>query len=291
MPAGVTGRCRLALPDSKNTTWNWSMLPPKSSRRGLLSAAGLSALAMGLPRGALADGADSQDFTFAVVNDVHYVDEKCGAWFAKVLEGMKEHRPDFCLLVGDLVEDGTAKQIGAMKELLAASKFPVHVVVGNHDHTPANDRRAYAEAFGEATNYQFEHKGWQFIGLDTTQGHTGANTVIARETLDYLGGALKTLDGKRPTVLFTHFPLGWLLPSRPKNAQALLQHFVGHNLQAVFNGHFHSATTRVWGPCELTTNTCCSLRRKNHDLDPRKGYFVCRTKDGVVKRQYVRVDG
>ena len=95
---------------------------------------------MGLPRGALADGADSQDFTFAVVNDVHYVDEKCGAWFAKVLEGMKEHRPDFCLLVGDLVEDGTAKQIGAMKELLAASKFPVHVVVGNHDHTPANDR-------------------------------------------------------------------------------------------------------------------------------------------------------
>jgi hypothetical protein len=266
------------------------MLPPKPSRRRLLSASALSALALGLPAKALADAPDSEDFTFIVVNDVHYVDEKCGQWFAKVLDGMKKHQADFCLLVGDLVENGTAKQIGSMKDLLGGLKIPVHVVVGNHDHTPANDRKAYEDAFPDTLNYHFEHRGWQFIGLDTTQGFAGANTVIAKPTMDYLGAVLKKLNPKRPTVLFTHFPLGWLLPSRPTNAQALLQHFVDHNLQAVFNGHFHASTTRLWGPCELTTNTCCSLRRKNHDLDPRKGYFLCRTRQGIVKREYIQVN-
>src|SRR5678815_1964365 len=123
------------------------MLPPKPSRRRLLSASALSALALGLPAKALADAPDSEDFTFIVVNDVHYVDEKCGQWFAKVLDGMKKHQADFCLLVGDLVENGTAKQIGSMKDLLGGLKIPVHVVVGNHDHTPANDRKAYEDAF------------------------------------------------------------------------------------------------------------------------------------------------
>jgi hypothetical protein len=156
-------------------------------------------------------------------------------------------------------------------------------------HAP-NDRRAYDDAFPKTLNYHFDHRGWQFVGLDTTQGFAGSNTVIAKETLDYLAATLKQLDPKRPTVLFTHFPLGWLLPARPANAQALLQHFVDHNLQAVFNGHFHSQTTRVWGGCELTTNTCCSLRRKNHDLDPRKGYFLAQAKNGTIKRKYVQVN-
>jgi hypothetical protein len=166
----------------------------------------------------------------------------------------------------------------------------VHVVIGNHDYTPANDRKAFEDSFPQSLNYLFDHKGWQFIALDTTQGRAGSDTVIAKETLDFLAAALKKLDPKKPTVLFTHFPLGWLLPSRPKNAQALLQHFVKHNLQHVFNGHFHSSTARVWGSCELTTNTCCSLRRKNHDLDPRKGYFLCTTEGGTVKRKYIQVN-
>jgi 3',5'-cyclic AMP phosphodiesterase CpdA len=108
--------------------------------------------------------------------------------------------------------------MGAMKELLASLKMPVYVVVGNHDFTPQNDRRAYDDAFPKTLNYHFDHRGWQFLGLDTTQGFAGSNTVIAKETLDYLAATLKQLDPKRPMVLFTHFPLGWLLPSRPTNA-------------------------------------------------------------------------
>ena len=266
------------------------MIRYNPSRRKLLSATAVSALAMGLSRGALADARDSGDFTFIVINDVHLVDEKCGQWFAKVLDGAAKHRPDFCLLVGDLVEDGTARQIGTIKEVLGGAKFPVHVVVGNHDHTPRNDRRAFEQAFPKSINYHFEHKGWLFVGLDTTQGHAGARTVVSRDTMNWLGAEMPGLDRKRPMVMFTHFPFGWLLPSRPTNAQAMLEHFVDHNLQSVFNGHFHSASTRVWGQCELTTNTCCSLRRKNHDLDPRKGYFLCVAKGGTVKRKYVQVN-
>jgi hypothetical protein len=249
-------------------------------------------LGLGFPNPLFAqDAKPAGDFSFLVINDVHYFDRACGEWFAKVLDGARKHQPDFCLVVGDLAEDGSVQQLGPMRELLAILKMPVHVVIGNHDYTADNGRKPFEDAFPHSLNYIFEHKGWQFIGLDTTQGRAGSNTVIAKETLDFLAAALKKFDAKKPTVLFTHFPLGWLLPSRPNNAQALLGHFVDHNLQHVFNGHFHSATTRVWGPCELTTNTCCSLRKKNHDFDPRKGYFLCTTREGAVKRKYIQVNG
>ena len=265
---------------------------PNPSRRRLLSSSALAALSLGLPNPLFAqDAKPVEDFSFLVINDVHYFDQGCGQWFGKVLEGAKKHQADFCLVVGDLAEDGAVNQLGPMKELLAGLKIPVHVVIGNHDYTADDGRKAFEDSFAHSLNYIFDHKGWQFIGLDTTQGRAGSNTVIAKETLDFLAAALKKLDAKKPTVLFTHFPLGWLLPSRPTNAQALLEQFVNQNLQHVFNGHFHSATTRVWGPCELTTNTCCSFRRKNHDLDPRKGYFLCTTREGAVKRKYIQVNG
>ena len=35
----------------------------------------------------------------------------------------------------------------------------------------------------------------------------------------------------------------------------------------------------------LTTNTCCSFHRQNHDFDPRKGYYLCSAKDGKITRE------
>jgi hypothetical protein len=91
-------------------------------------------------------------------------------------------------------------------------------------------------------------------------------------------------------ALLTHFPLGYFLPSRPMNTNPFLLEFENHNLQAVFNGHFHSKTERAWGDATLTTNTCCSFHRANHDFDPRKGYFLCTAKDGHIDREYVQVN-
>ena len=238
------------------------------------------------------DARASDTFTFVVVNDVHYLDPRCAPWLSDhVVRRINDHKADFCLIVGDLTEHGTPAQNAQVKDVLKGINVPIHVVVGNHDHQAgSNDRKPFEEHFPGSINYHFEHKGWQFLGLDTTQGHAGSRTSIHRDTLSYARDTLRKLDKKRPTVLFTHFPLGHFMPSRPANANDLLALFADHNLRAGFSGHFHSNTERPWGESLLTTNTCCSFRRANHDFDPRKGYFLCTARDGKIDRQYVQVN-
>jgi Icc protein len=51
-------------------------------------------------------------------------------------------RPAAVLVTGDLVNDGTAEQYAAVRELLAAVQVPLHVLPGNHD-----DRAGLRAAF------------------------------------------------------------------------------------------------------------------------------------------------
>jgi hypothetical protein len=67
----------------------------------------------------------------------------------------------------------------------------------------------------------------------------------------------------------------------------LLKRFKGHNLIAVFNGHFHASTERRVGAATATTNRCCSFSHKNHDGSKEKGYFLCRAQEGKITREFV----
>ena len=55
----------------------------------------------------------------------------------------------------------------------------MYPVIGNHDYVTQNNRKAYLEAFPLRLNYYFHHHGWQFIGLDTTEGLRYEKTTIA----------------------------------------------------------------------------------------------------------------
>ena len=101
--------------------------------------------------------------------------------------------------------------------------------------------------------------------------------------------AVPKLDRKKPTVVFTHFPLGEKVTYRPTNADALLGRFADHNLRAVLGGHFHGRTERAFKSAVVTTNACCSLKRANHDKTPQKGYHLWHAKDGALTREFVEV--
>jgi hypothetical protein len=162
-------------------------------------------------------------------------------------------------------------------------------VPGNHDYLTNQDRSAYDTLFPNRSNYLFEHRGWQFVGLDTTQGTAWEKTKIQPATLRWADDNLRKLDHERPTVLFTHFPLGHEVRYRPENADALLDRFRKFNLQAVFNGHFHGFTEKEFEHAKVTTNRCCALKRGNHDKTTEKGYFVCTARNGAVERRFVEV--
>src|SRR5262249_37752901 len=136
-------------------------------------------------------------------------------------------------------------------------------------------------------NYTLEHRGWQIIGLDSSEGTRATDTSISTKTFGWLDENLPRLDPRRPTIVFTHFPLGDGVFARPQNADDLLCCFNESNLQAVFCGHFHGYTARSYHQAGVTTDKCCSRVRQNHDGTPEKGWFVCQAARGEVKRRFV----
>src|SRR5262245_44089583 len=241
------------------------------TRRQLLQTGAGALLAAGLWPGRMAaDSPAVGDFSFIAVNDLHYFDERCGPWFEKMVKRMQacrkadaksnEKGPEFSLVVGDLADNGKAAQLGPLREILRTLQIPYHVVIGNHDYLTQDNRRAFDDLFPNSLNYHFQHAGWQFIGLDSSDGQK-AQVAVQPPTLRWLDDELPKLDSRRPTVLFTHMPLGpWVL-YRASNADQVLDRLKPFNLVAVLNGHFHSFTLRHRGAVAITTNRCCSFHK------------------------------
>jgi 3',5'-cyclic AMP phosphodiesterase CpdA len=278
-----------------------------------------SLLMLGLWPGVLraADKENSGNFRFLVINDTHYMSPECGAWLEGVVRQMKTHEAvEFCLLAGDLVERGKREDLAAIRDIFQTLPVPTYVVIGNHDYLAGRknriaqatqgpslspndqrrdatlsfkraDRSSYEKLFPNRLNYWFRHRGWQFVGLDTSEGALFENTRIQAPTFQWLDDNLRQLDKTQPTAIFTHFPLGPAVRYRPLNADDLLERFKPYNLQAVFCGHFHGFTERQQGDTTLTTNRCCALKRENHDGTKEKGYFVCTAQDGRISRAFI----
>jgi len=231
-------------------------------------------------------------FSFIAVNDLHFLDEQCTPWFQRVVHKMKESAPqaELCLISGDVSDRGSADELRTVRDVFSALEIPVHTVPGNHDYLSQEDGSGYDTVFPERRNYQFTHKGWQFIGLDTTEGLHSKDTMIAPAALSF--SAKETLDTAAPTIVLTHFPLGVGVAMRPRNADALLESLFKLNLRAAFSGHWHGASEKHAGKAVLTTDRCCSRVRQNADGSPLKGWFVCDAlADGSVTRRFVEVPG
>jgi predicted MPP superfamily phosphohydrolase len=249
-----------------------------------------SLLAAGLWPGSLlaGDGKQLDDFHFVVVNDLHFLDQRCMPWFERLIKQMKARteKLDFCLVVGDLAEHGKINQLEPIRAIFKTLGLPVYVVIGNHDYIGMDECKPFMDLFPTSVNYHFEHAGWQFVGLDSSHGMR-PKVAVQPHTLRWLDDTLPRLDKKKPMVVFTHFPLGPLVIYRATNADQVLDRLKEFNLQAVYSGHFHGFTERHVRGTTLTTNRCCSFSRSNHDGTKEKGFFVCRAKDGKVERAFV----
>jgi len=260
------------------------------NRREALQRLGSGALlALGLWPGTLRANNEtpSGSFRFLVVNDTHCMSAECGPYLEGVVAQMSRTEGEFCLHAGDLSEKGEPKYIEQVKDIFSSLPGAMYPVIGNHDYVTQNNRKAYIQTFPLRLNYYFRHRGWQFIGLDTTDGQRYENTEIQPATFRWLEEYLPRLNQRRPTVILTHFPLGEGVMYRPKNADGLLDRFRDFNLRAVFSGHYHSLTERKDGEIILTTNRCCALKRPNHDGTKEKGYFVCEARDGRLTHTFV----
>jgi 2',3'-cyclic-nucleotide 2'-phosphodiesterase (5'-nucleotidase family) len=236
---------------------------------------------------------DAGEFHFVVANDLHYFDQDCAPFFHRVVDKIKQQHQelgiDLVLLAGDVSDWGQDFQFAAIRDIFKTTGIDTHVVCGNHDWADWDDRKNYLDIYPKSLNYTFEHKGWQFVALDSTNHNLKGRVKVTDETLHWLDENVPKIDSRRPVITFTHFPMHPQLQWPAMNAADVLASFKDHNLTAVFGGHCHAQHEQNFRGAPVVTNKCCSHRVPNHDRTPEKGYFLCHAKDGKVTREFIEI--
>ena len=130
------------------------------------------------------------------------------AHLARAVAHLNRLRPDFVLVTGDLVNDGTPAEYRNLRGILAALDAPHALLPGNHDER-ANLRAAFVDhaywpTEGEFLHYTIEDLPLRLIALDTlVPGEPGGRLCAAR--LAWLAARLAE-QPRRPTVIAMHHP-------------------------------------------------------------------------------------
>jgi 3',5'-cyclic AMP phosphodiesterase CpdA len=157
-------------------------------------------------------------FTFGVLGD----SERGRFWWERIFtpgktafveqwRALQATSPDFVLHLGDFVSEGDAAHYREHVAFVDAEvRTPLLRALGNHDRSRPNgdaDKNLYDAVVG-ARDYFFDHAGWRFITVDSSD--RGAGLTDAQ--LDWLE---RTLSVPGPKVVFTHVPPDYIKDVTP----------------------------------------------------------------------------
>lgn len=205
-------------------------------------------------------------FAFAFLTDIHLNANQAtngAAGFEQAIQRAEASGADFILTGGDNVDvdglkadqkDDALALYHNYKAITDASKLSVYLAIGNHDRYwgDAEKGGVYGEAlfgsfFGK-TYYTFDHKGWRFIVLNSTEICDG-KYCISDAQRQWLENILASTAASQPIVVTTHVPFLSLyypvLEGRYTDADTFVNQkeifdlFENHNLKLVLQGHQH----------------------------------------------------
>ncbi|MFD1145166.1 metallophosphoesterase family protein [Larkinella insperata] len=199
------------------------------NRREALSSLGL--LTAGLPTTPLTESYQRKRvLRVAHLTDVHMMPrpkaEAALATCLHQLQSMKD-RPAFILNGGDAIMDALSRNKTTVRRqwkvwnriMEQENGLPIHHCIGNHDVWGYNGSKKdplYGKAWVvdqlELSNryYSFDHSGWHFVVLDSTQPTPEGGWYTARldePQRDWLENDLRKTDLKKPVLILSHIPI------------------------------------------------------------------------------------
>ena len=221
--------------------------------------------------------AGPEGFKFAYISDSHLYKRELNDRFVRSLlravddVNALDPQPDFVLYGGDLAQLGQREELDLGAQILKSLKAPVRMMVGEHDWY-LDMGAHWRELFGEP-NYSFEHKGVQFVVLNsvveedfwTAAGLTPMERMQTVAGLDngkqrsftvgeaqraWLQQELAAVPKTKPLMVFSHSPLYKLYKQwnfwtdDAEQVQAILKPF--RNV-TVIHGHTHQLLTNRIG--------------------------------------------
>lgn len=198
-------------------------------------------------------------FSFAFFTDIHLNkgENNCFDGFEKAVISAKKHKADFILTGGDNVDIDvlrndaeTAHELySRYAETISNLGIEYHAAIGNHDRfwgTKKNDplyNDGLFEKYINKSYYSFNHQGWHFIVLNTS------NSVVGEKQKQWLLKDLNQVDSKTPVIVTVHVPfLSVYYPALKgkytttdtfSNFKEIWDMFDDKNLKLVLQGHMH----------------------------------------------------
>ncbi|MEV1050252.1 phosphodiester glycosidase family protein [Streptomyces sp. NPDC049887] len=142
-----------------------------------------------------AAGTQSRDWRFAVISDAQFVarspDSPVVAQARRTLREIRAAGPDFVVVNGDLVDEGSPEDLAFARTVLEeelGGELPWYYVPGNHEVMGGRIDNFVAE-FGPAQR-TFDHRGTRFVTLDTSSlGLRGGGFAQIKELREQLDAA------------------------------------------------------------------------------------------------------
>ena len=141
---------------------------------------------------------------FAFLTDLHYSQGSSSAKdLSRCIADVNTlDNLDFVMIGGDLTDFGSDEEIADVKQMLDSLKYPCYVVAGNHDAKWSESGcNTFKKVFGYE-NFEFECKGWRFIGCSCGPDMRMAPALIPQESMEWL----KKLSPGKKTIFINHYP-------------------------------------------------------------------------------------
>ncbi|MEC3879574.1 metallophosphoesterase family protein [Parapedobacter sp. 10938] len=254
-------------------------------------------------------------FSLAFLTDIHTnTNPESGSLegFKQAIQSAENKNVDFILTGGDNADvdamksdqrNTAVKLFSDYKAIADQSSLPFYYTIGNHDRYWGDGEKSGAygeklfESFFGKTYYAFEHKGWLFIVLNSTQICNGQYCIDTQQQ-QWLSSLLAQTPRERPIVVSTHVPFLSLyypvLEGRYTSADTFdnqketFDLFGSHNLKLVLQGHQHLyEEIKVKGVQFITAGAVCANWWSGAFHGTEEGFLVVKTDGDEFTWEYV----
>lgn len=165
---------------------------------------------------------------------------------------------DFCVISGDLTQDGEAKAYAWLADRLADFPLKTIIMTGNHD-----DRETLCATFPDAPRdghgflqQSLETEAGAFLFLDTKRDAPGSAGAYCERRREWLSARLAEAQGP-VWIVMHHPPFDVALPYMDRikltEPEAFEQIVAGHGgIRHIFFGHVHRALYTSWNGIACT---------------------------------------
>lgn len=161
-------------------------------------------------------------------------------------------KPDFIVLSGDLIHEGQAQDYSRLKEFIDHASeqlgIKVYPILGNHDRTRAFFKGYLNSESKDQYYYDVSTDEYNIYFLDTTFNNIEQG-LVGEKQLSWLESKLIAEPNKK-SIIFMHHPLDGapvrhMRYSILQDGEELLNIIKNYNVQGVFSGHIHFATSYI----------------------------------------------